>query len=56
MSVKLTFLALKKGRGKGGNLDKIQKNRIFFRETFPNQVVYQGTFTTDDQYDDDDEP
>ena len=37
-------------------MDKIQKNRIFFRETFSNQVVYRGTFTSDDQSDDDDEP
>ena len=48
MSLKSTFLALKKMvqvvqiRGRGGrwgwgrgNLDKIQKNSYFFRETFP---------------------
>ena len=42
MSLKSTFLAFKKvvqvvqiGGGGQGNLDKIQKNSYFFRETFP---------------------
>ena len=52
MSLKLTFLALKKsgtscpkwgvgGRGGRGNLDNIQKNIYFFRETFPKIKKYK---------------
>ena len=48
MSLKSTFLAFKKsctscpnwGRGRGGNLDKIQKKSNFFRETVPKYVKY----------------
>ena len=44
--------------GRGGEViwTKSKRTESFFRETFPNQVVYRSTFTNDDQYDDDDEP
>ena len=30
--------------GGGGKLDKIQKNSIFFRETFPYSNIFQNTY------------
>ena len=49
IGVKKKWYKLSKLGGGLGNLNKIQKNSYFFRETFPN-TEYQHTLSLDDQY------